>query len=149
MSRGVNDERDTKTESAGRAAGPPLPGKDLSGVLEELPTPLRPFFAPVLKLAFGVAVGVPFAVLFTVLAAYNTAFKPPGFDFVWMSGQEFFPGYGPNALGIVLGIPWGFAVGFLAGWFLAFSRNLVNSIWIFIVGARQRLTEGVSAFDDM
>ena len=123
------------------------PAPDRPDVLEDLPTPLRPFFAPVLKLAFGTATGSVFAVLFAFFAAFNAVSTPDGTDFVWLLGQHFLPGYGPSAVGALLGIPWGFALGFVAGWLVAFGRNLVIAIWIFIVGARQRLSEGVSAFD--
>jgi hypothetical protein len=94
-------------------------------------------FAPVHKRAFGVAVGaaVGLATFFVTVASLLLG-----------RGQEelgllsvYFAGYNVTWLGAFIGAAWGFFVGFVAGWFTAFARNLLMAIWLLVVRARAEL----------
>ena len=52
---------------------------------------------------------------------------------------EFFAGYHESWPGALIGAAWAFGVGFVAGWFTAFVRNLVLATWTFIARARAEL----------
>jgi hypothetical protein len=48
----------------------------------------------------------------------------------------FFRGYRVSWLGLLIGAAWAGGMGFVAGWFLAFCRNLVYASWLIIMRAR-------------
>jgi hypothetical protein len=54
---------------------------------------------------------------------------------------HYFYGYTVTAKGALIGFAWAFLVGFVAGWFLAFIRNLATAVWIFMVRAKSELTQ--------
>ncbi len=51
----------------------------------------------------------------------------------------YFVGYDLTWQGALIGLLWGFAVGFCGGWFVAFTRNLVLAISLFIIRTRAEL----------
>jgi hypothetical protein len=53
--------------------------------------------------------------------------------------SEYFYGYSVSWTGAIVGLLWGFAVGFVAGWFTAFCRNMALAISIFISRTRGEL----------
>ena len=101
---------------------------------------VRYAFAPVHKLALGVACGlssgvlVAFATLFQMLAG-----PPDGMPLALLS--EFFAGYRISSTGVAIGAFWGAIVGFVAGWFLAFLKNLLTAIWKFGLRVNSALTQ--------
>lgn len=95
-------------------------------------------FAPVHKRAFGTALGVAFGGLLLLATVMNVLVMPDQPYPLNLLG-EYFAGYSVSWVGAFVGAAWGTFVGFVAGWFLAFSRNLVITAWIFIVRTRAEL----------
>ena len=93
-------------------------------------------FAPIHKRAFGVAIGAAAGLLF--LAA-TVVVLLRGTDVGLYLLSEYFYGYSVSWTGALIGLLWGFAVGFIAGWFVAFCRNLALAISIFISRTRSEL----------
>lgn len=92
-------------------------------------------FLPVHKLAFGVATAVSAAVLvFLATAIYLLRNPQPGFD-LWLLAQ-YFAGYTVSWQGALIGAVWAAFSGFVLGWFLAFSRNLLLGLMLFVVRRR-------------
>ena len=95
-------------------------------------------FAPLHKKAFGIAVGVAGALLMFLLTAVYLLREPPRPIGIALLSQ-FFAGYSVTWTGALVGTLWGFAVGFVIGWFVAFCRNLVLAISIFAIRTRAQL----------
>lgn len=105
---------------------------------EVLPTSSTLLFAPVDKRAFGVAIGtVTGLFIFAVTALDLIHGVPlPGLRLI----AQFFKGYSVTWTGALIGFAWGFGVGFCAGWFVAFTRNLALAISLFIIRTRAELS---------
>jgi hypothetical protein len=95
-------------------------------------------FAPLHKLAFGVAIGTACALVVAGVTVARLLLDPDGRTSLWLL-SHFFVGYEETWRGALIGGAWGFAVGVVAGWFVAFVRNLVLATWIFVVRARAEL----------
>jgi hypothetical protein len=95
-------------------------------------------FAPLHKRAFGIAVGVASGAAIFLLTAARLVLDPEGQTSLILLAQ-FFYGYTETWPGALLGAGAGFLVGFVAGWFVAFSRNLTIATWIFLTRARADL----------
>jgi hypothetical protein len=91
-------------------------------------------FAPVDKLAFGVAVGMALglAVFLATLASLMLGRAQEEMALL----SVYFAGYSVTWVGAMVGAGWGFFVGFIAGWFTAFARNLLMAIWLLVVRTR-------------
>lgn len=99
--------------------------------------------APIHKRAFGIAVGTALAlVMFLATAVYLLRVDPeaarqqpfgPGLL------VNYFYGYSLSWTGAFVALCWGFAVGFVIGWFVAFCRNLVLAASIFAIRTRSEL----------
>ena len=103
-------------------------------------------FAPIHKLALGVAFGVVIGAVLFVLTIVAVALAPEGAAFMALLG-EYFYGYTLSAAGAFVGFFWGFIVGFVAGWFLAFVRNLAIAIAIFAFRAKAELSQTTDFLD--
>jgi hypothetical protein len=95
-------------------------------------------FAPLHKAAFGVAIGSTFGLVVTLLTAARLLLDGAGQTDLSLLGQ-FFAGYEQSWTGALIGGLWGFFTGFIAGWFFAFTRNLVLAIWLMVIRARAEL----------
>lgn len=104
----------------------------------DLPADVALAFAPLHKKAFGIAVGVAGALLMFLLTAVYLLREPPRPIGIALLSQ-FFAGYSVTWTGAVVGTLWGFAVGFVIGWFVAFCRNLALAISIFAIRTRAQL----------
>lgn len=93
-------------------------------------------FLPLHKRAFGVAVGTTCGMLVFLLTAVHLVLRPSPAPDISLLGQ-FFAGYRVSWTGALIGGAWGFFVGFVAGWFVAFSRNLVIAASVFVGRAKQ------------
>jgi hypothetical protein len=107
---------------------------------EETPTAatLALVFAPLHKRAFGTAVGLALGLLLsllTVLMILRAEEEPFPFGLL----DQYFYGYDVTWMGAVIALFWGFVVGFVAGWFFAFVRNLVLAISLFAIRTRAQL----------
>ena len=104
-----------------------------------LPPSLALAFAPVHKLALGVAFGFVIASLIAAVTAFQVMAQPPsGLPLELLA--QYFHGYTVTWPGVAIGAAWGFLTGFVAGWFMAFVRNFFLAVWLIAVRARAELT---------
>jgi hypothetical protein len=104
-----------------------------------LPPSLALAFAPVHKLALGVAVGLVCSLLLAAITAFQVVAAPPDAPQLGLLAQYFY-GYTVSGPGIAVGAFWGFVIGFVAGWFVAFVRNFVLALWVIAVRANAELS---------
>jgi hypothetical protein len=104
---------------------------------ESLPPSASLLFAPLDKRAFGVAIGTVSGLGIFALTAVDLArgVRWRGLGLL----AQYFAGYDLTWKGALIGLLWGFAVGFCAGWFVAFVRNLALAISLFILRTRAEL----------
>jgi hypothetical protein len=102
---------------------------------DSLAPALAPILAPLDKRALGVAIGLTLSIAVGGATLLSMVTDPEGrFPLVLLS--SFFVGYDISAIGLLIGMAWGFVTGFVWGWFLAFARNLVFAIWVLWVRVR-------------
>lgn len=97
-------------------------------------------FAPLHKRAFGVAVGTAAGLGVFALTAFHLIVQPQEAANIGLLSQYFY-GYTVTGPGAVVGGLWGFFTGYVAGWFVAFCRNLMMGIMLFIGRTRSELEE--------
>lgn len=113
--------------SASRPTPPTPPARPL-------PRELTLAFTPLHKAAFGVAVGTVSGLLvFGVTVLSLVRHIDHGFLALL---AHYFPGYTVSWTGALLGAVWAGFVGFVFGWFGAFSRNLVIAVSLLIIKSR-------------
>ena len=95
-------------------------------------------FAPVHKRALGVAVGAVFGLAIFAITAFHVMFRPPNAPHIELLA-EYFYGYEVSWRGAAVGLFWGFFTGFVAGWFVAFTRNLVTAVRAFTLKTKAEL----------
>lgn len=106
---------------------------------DELPAAVTLAFAPLHKRAFGVAVGLTTGFGVFVLTGIELLRNDATISPLALLG-EYFAGYSVSVQGAFIGLLWGFATGFVMGWFLAFCRNLVVAASIFWIRTRAELS---------
>lgn len=105
-----------------------------------LPPSVALAFAPLHKRAFGIAIGLACGLtIFLVTAAYLLRDPEHGIGLALLA--QYFKGYSVSWGGALVGFFWGFVVGFVGGWFLAFCRNLVIAASIFVIRAKSELNQ--------
>jgi hypothetical protein len=104
----------------------------------ELPSALVLAFAPVHKRDFGIACGSALATLVAALTLVHLV-RSPDDPYPLSLLAAYFSGYTVSLSGVFIGAAWAGVSGFVAGWFLAFTRNLVIAISIFLVRTRATL----------
>ena len=103
-----------------------------------LPHDLELAFEPLHKRAFGMAIGVASGLVLWLLTVGVLLRHPdpvPGIHVL----REYFYGYSVTWPGAFVGLAWGFVVGFVAGWFTAFCRNLVIAVSLWLTRTRAEL----------
>lgn len=95
-------------------------------------------FAPLHKRHFGTAIGVAAAVVVAGFTVLDLVMNAPDERPMWLLAA-YFTGYTVTWPGVFIGAAWAFFVGWIAGWFVAFSRNLVLAAAVFWVRARTNL----------
>jgi len=105
---------------------------------ESLPSELAVICAPVHKLALGLAVGLTAGVLIFLVTVFHVLVQPSGGPDLALLSQYFY-GYEVSAKGAAVGAFWASVSGFVAGWFLAFVRNLCVAIRVRYLSARAEL----------
>jgi len=122
-----------------------LPGEPRE-VEQELPRSALMLFAPVDKRAFGAAVGAATALGVIALTAVELLARPvPSINPERLS--QYFTGYSVSWTGAVIGGAWGFFTGFCAGWFTAFTRNLVMALSLFMLRSKAELESSQDFLD--
>jgi len=106
----------------------------------ELARQLQLAFAPIHKGAFGMAVGLAAALLVAAVTLFEVVLDPDSGSALRLLG-EYFYGYTVSVGGVFIGAFWGFVVGFVGGWFIAFCRNLAIAVSVFVTRTRAELAE--------
>lgn len=108
---------------------------------EELMLPaLQLAFSRLHKAAFGVATGVAGALIMGIMTLICLV-SPRANGFPLGLLGEYFAGYSISGPGILVGMGWGFLVSFVAGWFVAFCRNLALAISAFMIRTRAEMDQ--------
>ena len=95
-------------------------------------------FAPIHKLALGVAVGMVAGLLLWAITLAHATFDPSHGEFLALLGQYFY-GYTVSTTGAFIGLFWGFITGFVAGWFVGFVRNVAITVTVFALRTKAEL----------
>jgi hypothetical protein len=103
-------------------------------------------FAPVHKMALGVAVGTVFGLVIFAVTVFHVVLRPVGALDIRLLAQYFY-GYDVSWPGAFVGLFWGFATGFVMGWFVAFVRNFVIATRIFTLKAKADLVRTADFLD--
>ncbi len=111
-----------------------------------LPPTLALAFAPLHKRAFGVALGTALGLLIFGLTIIVVLRQPAEGPRLFLL-RQYFAGYSVSWQGALVGLAWGFVVGFVAGWFIAFCRNLVIAISVFFIRTRAQLAQSRDFLD--
>lgn len=85
--------------------------------------------APFDRRALGLAVGATSALAVVLLTIASLVVDAEG-RFPLNLLSNYFSGYRVSWPGAGVGAAWGFVAGFCGGWFLAFVRNLIVTLWI-------------------
>lgn len=128
---------------------PPV-SEEIPGVTE-LPPAHRVVVAAVVKTAFGLAIGTTLALWLgglAALAAMSTTEKGP-VTFTWLIGMNFLPGYAPTWTGVLVGLVWGFACGYVLGFSAALARNRLIKFTFWLLATRERLAASRTVLDDL
>jgi hypothetical protein len=105
-----------------------------------LPRELLLAFSPVHKSAFGIAIATVSA-LFVFGLTVLTMLQLPEDRVRIELLAVYFRGYAVSWPGALIGAGWAALAGFVFGWFLAFCRNLVLAISLFVIRTRAQLAE--------
>jgi len=103
-----------------------------------LPPGLVLAFAPIHKRNFGLACGTAAAVFVVALTLIHLV-RSPGSAYPLSLLSQYFAGYSVSILGSVIGGLWAGFAGFVAGWFLAFTRNFAIAVMVFLIRTRATL----------
>ena len=113
---------------------------------ESLPADLAVICAPVHKRVLGVAVGLTAGALIFLVTVFHVIVQPPGALNLALLAQYFY-GYEVSLKGAAIGAFWACVSGFVAGWFLAFVRNLCVAIRVRYLSARADLVNAHDFLD--
>lgn len=119
-------------------------------VTEELPSGLRIAFAPLKRVALGLAFGVTMGL---GLFVFGLVHLFPGMEeqdrWIGLIEHNFLPGYTVTVGGCAIGFLWGLLIGFVTGWLLAAVRNFSVALWVAIAGAREQLRMDQDFLDEI
>jgi hypothetical protein len=96
---------------------------------QKLERALARALAPFDRRALGIAVGTTCALGIAGLTVASMLVDTEG-RFPLNLLANYFRGYRVSWLGAGVGALWAFVAGFCGGWFLAFARNLIVTLWI-------------------
>ncbi len=115
----------------------------------ELPSPVLLAFAPLHRVALGVAVGtVVGGLLFLTTVFLLIKGGYPVGPTLSLLGHFFF-GYSVTWPGSILGLLWGFGAGFLLGWSFAVLHNLLVWAWLTLIRSRAEMDQYGDFLDHM
>jgi hypothetical protein len=101
---------------------------------------LKYAFSPVHKAALGVAFGMTCGFVIAVATVVQLLVSVDDRRPLSLLNQ-FFYGYQVSWTGVVIGAFWAFVVGFVAGWFLGFLKNLFTALWMFTLRVKSSLSQ--------
>jgi len=119
-----------------RVHAEPVVGRDAVDMHVEQAVALA--FAPVHKRAFGTAVGFAAAAILFGLTIFHVVVRPAAAPPLGLL-TLYLAGYRITIAGAFVGAAWGFLVGFVAGWFVAFVRNSVVGVRAFVIRVKADL----------
>ena len=102
--------------------------------------------APVHKVAVGIAVGVVCGLSVFALTVFHVMLKPTGAPNIGLL-SHYLAGYGVSWTGAFVGLFWGGLIGFVAGWFVAFIRNVAIAIRVVMFRSRADLAHSRDFLD--
>ena len=117
-------------------------------VTREVSQELDLTFTPLHKRCLGIAVGIVVGLLVFGVTLVHML-RAPGEPYPLVLLQQYFIGYQVSFTGALIGLAWGFWVGFVIGWFFAFARNLVMAVTAFWFRAKAEVQQGVSFLDHL
>ena len=122
-----------RSETASAEGELPRPEND------SIPSPLWRAFAPMHRTALGVACGVVLGGLLGVatLVLVLRGTDPLSFGLL----EQFFWGYSVSWQGVLIGLLWGFGVGFVLGYGFAFTRNAAVWLWLTVIRSRAEMDQ--------
>lgn len=116
---------------------------------EQLPEPVLLAFAPLHRLGMGVAGGVVFGGgLFLLTVALLLRGGYPIGPTLGLLGNYFFY-YTVTWSGSLIGLAWGFLVGFLLGYGFALAHNVAVWLWLVVVKSRAEMEQYGDFLDHM
>jgi len=104
-------------------------------------------FAPLHRTAMGIAWGVVCGALLA-MATLVPVLKGNDFLSLGLLGQ-FFWGYRVSWPGVLIGLLWGFGVGFALGYGFAFVRNAAVWLWLTVVRSRAEMDQYSDLLDHL
>ncbi len=110
-------------------------------------SPLLRAFAPLHRTAMGVAWGVVAGGLIA-LATLVPVIKGEDFLSFGLLAQ-FFWGYSVSWSGVLVGLLWGFGVGFALGYGFAFIRNAAVWLWLTVIRSRAEMDQYSDLLDHL
>ena len=120
---------------------------DVKETLKELPPQLRFAFSPLITRALGISVGMYLGGGLALVTLYHHIFDPEHMAHLGLLG-EYFYGYDPGSKwSPLIGLLWGLWTGFVMGWFLAWCRNFVVAVWIFVIRTKASLASNRDFLD--
>jgi hypothetical protein len=123
------------------APAAPLPEPRVSG--EELERAVERAlvlaFAPMHKRVFGMATGIAAAIVAALATVVGILLAPADTGLYLLSA--YFRGYDVTWAGVFIGAAWAGGVGFVGGWFLAFTRNFVLATWLLYIRVRANMSQ--------
>jgi pheromone shutdown protein TraB len=133
--------RDPAREPARDAPRPKvLTVRGRPAVTAEAADPVEFAFRPMHKTALGAGVGM--ACALTMFVATASQLMRPAADGIPLELlAQFFAGYTVTWGGALIGAAWGIFVGFVAGWFFAFARNMLVGTVLFLIRAKAELAQ--------
>jgi len=95
---------------------------------------------PVHKTALGIALGTVCGLAIFALTVFHVVLQPTDALDIGLLRQYFY-GYEVSWKGACIGLFWGFVSGFVAGWFIAFVRNLVIAVRVLTLRTKAELAQ--------
>jgi hypothetical protein len=99
----------------------------------------EPLFPRAHKRALGVAVGLTAGLAVFALTALHVVLPVEGLPIALLA--QYFYGYDVTWTGAFVGLFWGCAIGFVAGWMLGFVHNFTIGLWLLVVRARRDISQ--------
>lgn len=112
-----------------------------SGEAETVPPSILLAFAPIHKVGLGVACGLVSGLLLFLATAVLILRGGPVVGPNLLLLSNYFPGFSVDWPGAAIGFLWAAAAGFVVGWLVAFLRNLLLALYLFLIKARSEMAQ--------
>ena len=116
---------------------------------EQLPLPLIRAFAPIHRVALGVAWGVTLGGLIFLMTAILVLKGGHVIGPRLALLRHYFFGYSVTWAGAFIGLLWGLGIGFLMGWGFALVSNFAYWVWLTAIRSRAEMEQYDDFLDHM